>query len=52
VAILPAVLERGGRLPGGAWLLLLAVFATGLAASVAAARAALQTPLVEALRTE
>jgi ABC-type lipoprotein release transport system permease subunit len=51
IAILPAVLERGGRLPGGAWVLLLAVFVTGLAASVAAARAALQTPLVEALRT-
>lgn len=54
VAIAPAVAERGGRLPAaaGAALLLLAVFAGGLLSSLIATRAALRTPLLEALRTE
>jgi ABC-type lipoprotein release transport system permease subunit len=54
VAIVPAALERGGRLPtsAAAWILLFAVFATGVVASMAAARAAIQTRLVDALRAE
>ena len=54
VAIAPAVAERGGRLPltsGGA-LLLFAVFVTGLLSSLVATRAATQTPLLDALRSE
>ena len=50
----PAALERGGRLPmtsGGA-MLLFAVFLAGLLSSVMATRAALSTPLLEALRSE
>jgi putative ABC transport system permease protein len=54
VAILPAVLERGGRMPAGgsAVLLMVAVFAAGLLSSVVATRAALRTPLLAALRSE
>jgi ABC-type lipoprotein release transport system permease subunit len=54
LAITPAVMERGGRLPltsGGA-LLLFAVFATGLLSSLVATRAATRSPLLEALRSE
>ena len=54
VAIAPAAVDRGGRLPTGAggWLLLFAVFATGLVASVVATRAATQARLLDALRAE
>ena len=54
VAITPAVADRGGRLPmaAGGWLLLFAVFVAGLLSSVIATRAALRTPLLEALRAE
>jgi putative ABC transport system permease protein len=54
LAIAPAVLERGGRLPltsGGA-LLLFAVFATGLLSSLVATRAATRSSLLESLRSE
>jgi ABC-type lipoprotein release transport system permease subunit len=54
LAITPALVERGGRLPltsGGA-LLLFAVFATGLLSSLAATRAATRAPLLESLRSE
>jgi putative ABC transport system permease protein len=54
VAIAPAALERGGRLPAtqaGA-LLLAAVFLAGLLSSIIATRTALRTPLVAALRSE
>jgi putative ABC transport system permease protein len=54
VAIAPAALERGARLPigGAGWLLLLAVVAAGLISSVIATRAALRMPLVGSLRSE
>jgi hypothetical protein len=54
VAVVPAAAERGGQLPTGAgsWLLLFAVFATGLVASVVATRAAIHSRLLDALRTE
>ena len=54
VAIAPAAIERGARLPltMGGWLLLLAVLAAGLVSSVIATRAALRAPLVGALRAE
>jgi putative ABC transport system permease protein len=54
VAILPAVLERGGRLPTGtvASLTLVAVFVTGLLASAIATRAAMHTRLLDSLRSE
>jgi len=54
VAIAPAVADRGGRLPTGAggWLLLFAVLVAGLLTSLVATRAALRTPLVDALRSE
>jgi hypothetical protein len=54
IAIAPAALERGARLPltGGAWLLLLAVLAAGLLSSIVATRAAIRAPLVAALRSE
>ena len=54
IAIAPAAAERGGRLPtgAGAWLLLFAVFGTGLVASIVAAKAALQSKLLDALRAE
>ncbi len=54
VAIVPAAVERGGRLPAagtGAWLLV-AVFLAGLLSSILATRAALRTPLLAALRSE
>lgn len=54
LAIAPAVIERGGRVPltsGGA-LLLFAVFVTGLLSSIVATRAATRGPLLESLRSE
>jgi hypothetical protein len=54
VAITPAAIERGARLPvtAGGWLLLLAVLAAGLVSSIVATRAALRAPLVAALKAE
>jgi ABC-type antimicrobial peptide transport system permease subunit len=54
VAIAPAAMERGILVPlgTGAGLLLFAVFATGLIASIVATRAALQSRLLDALRAE
>jgi putative ABC transport system permease protein len=54
VAIAPAAIERGARIPltTGGWLLLLAVLTAGLVSSVIATRAALRAPLVAALRAE
>lgn len=54
VAIAPAAIERGARLPltAGGWLLLLAVLAAGLVSSLIATRAALRAPLIGALRAE
>ena len=54
IAIAPAALERGVRLPltAGGWLLLLAVLAAGLLSSIVATRAAIRAPLVAALRSE
>ncbi|HLG60077.1 MAG TPA: ABC transporter permease [Vicinamibacterales bacterium] len=54
IAIAPAVIERGGRLPltsGGA-LLLFGVFVTGLLSSVVALRAATRAPLLASLQSE
>lgn len=53
IAILPAISSRGWRLPSGSlgWLLI-AVLLAGLAASLLATRAALQTPLLGALHSE
>jgi len=54
VAVAPALIERGGRLPaaGSAALLVIAVFAAGLISSAVATSAALRTPLLDALRSE
>jgi hypothetical protein len=54
IAIAPAAVERGGRLPaaGGAGVLVVAVFTAGLLSSVLATRAALRSPLLESLRAE
>jgi ABC-type lipoprotein release transport system permease subunit len=54
IAIAPAALERGGRIPmsTGQWLLLFAVLLTGLLSSVLATRAAVQSRLLSALRAE
>jgi ABC-type lipoprotein release transport system permease subunit len=54
LAIAPAAAERGGRLPTGVglWLLLFAVFGTGIVSSVVATKAAVQARLLEALRAE
>jgi putative ABC transport system permease protein len=54
VAIAPAAIERGARLPltTGGWLLVLAVLAAGLVSSVIATRAVIRTPLVGSLRAE
>lgn len=53
LAIVPALAERGGALPLAATALLLAaVAATGLVASLIAVKAALRNPLLEALRSE
>jgi putative ABC transport system permease protein len=54
VAVVPAFIDRGGRLPmsAGGWVLLGGVFAAGLVSSIIATRAALRTPLLGALRAE
>ena len=54
IAIAPAVAERGGRLPiaAGGELLLVSVAAAGLLSSIIATRAALNAPIVGALRAE
>ena len=53
LAIMPAISLRGGRLPiASLSLLLAAVLVTGIAASLAATRAALRSPLLAALRSE
>ncbi len=53
LAIAPAVALRGGRLPVlSLSLLLAAVLATGIVASLAATAAALRSPLLAALRSE
>jgi putative ABC transport system permease protein len=54
VAVAPAALERGARLPltAGGWSLLVAVLAAGLVSSLIATRAALRMSLVGALRSE
>ncbi len=54
VAVVPAVVERGGWLPirAGGWALLAGVFVAGLLSSIAATRTALRTPLLSALRAE
>jgi len=53
LAIAPAVALRGGRLPAlSLSLLLAAVLATGIGASLAATVAALRSPLLAALRSE
>ncbi|HUD98376.1 MAG TPA: ABC transporter permease [Bryobacteraceae bacterium] len=53
LAITPAISLRGGRLPiASLSLLLAAVLVTGIAASLAATRAALRSPLLAALRSE
>jgi ABC-type antimicrobial peptide transport system permease subunit len=53
LAIAPAVLDRGGRLPATAMLLLLGgVLAAGLLSSLIATAVALRSPLLTALREE
>jgi len=53
LAIAPALLDRGGRLPSvSLGLLLLTVLISGLTASLLATWAALKSPLLPALRTE
>ena len=54
LAIAPAVVERGGRVPltSGGVLLLFGVFTTGVLSSVIALRAATRTPLLTSLRSE
>ena len=54
IAVLPAVAERGGRVPigAGAVLLLFAVLVTGIVSSIVATRAATRAPLLASLRSE
>lgn len=54
LAIAPAILERGGRLPltSGGLLLLFGVFVTGLISSIVAMNAATRAPLLSSLRSE
>ena len=54
LAVLPAVAERGGRIPvsTGAVLLIAAVLVAGLLSTVVAARLATRGPLLDALRAE
>ena len=53
LAVAPAIGSRGGRLPVVSLVVLLAaVLATGIAASLAGAGAALQSPLLAGLRSE
>ena len=54
IATIPAAAAHGGRPPIGTsgWLMLFAVFATGLISSIVATRAAVASRLLDALRTE
>ncbi len=53
LAVAPAVIDRGGRLPLASMALLLGlVLATGITASLAATAAARRAPLLDALRSE
>ena len=54
LAIAPAVIERGGRVPltSGGMLLLFGVFVTGLISSIVAMNAATRAPLLASLRSE
>jgi len=54
IAIGPAIVERGGRLPAtsSSVVLVVAVLMAGLVSSVVATRAALRTPLLSSLRSE
>jgi thioesterase domain-containing protein len=53
LAVAPAIGSRGGHLPvGSLGILLGAVLATGIAASLAATGAALRSPLLAGLRSE
>src|SRR5262249_40152660 len=54
VAVAPAVAERGSWLPigPGGWTLIAGVFVAGSLSSMAATRAALRTPLLQALRAD
>ncbi len=54
LAIAPAVIERGGRLPltSTGMLLLFGVFITGLLSSIVAMNAATRAPLLSSLRSE
>jgi ABC-type antimicrobial peptide transport system permease subunit len=54
IATIPAAAEHGGRPPVSAsgWLMLFAIFATGLISSVVATRAAVASRLLDALRAE
>jgi hypothetical protein len=54
LAIAPAVIERGGRVPltSGGILLLFGVFITGLLSSIVAISAATRAPLLASLRSE
>jgi putative ABC transport system permease protein len=54
VAVVPAVIERGGRVPisaAGA-MLLIVILAAGTIATLLAARAAIREPILQALRSE
>src|SRR5262249_29489623 len=52
IAIVPALVSRGGQLPALSLWLLLFVFVTGLFASLGATAAALRAPLLPSLRGE
>jgi hypothetical protein len=54
LAVVPAVLERGGRVPlsTGGLLLLAAVLLAGALSTILAARIATRGPLLDALRAE
>ena len=54
LAIAPAIVERGGRLPltSSGMLLLFGVFVTGLISSIVAMNAATRAPLLSSLRSE
>jgi ABC-type antimicrobial peptide transport system permease subunit len=54
VAILPALVDRGGRVPlsTGGGLLLISVLIAGLLSTVLAARLATRAPLLQSLRSE
>jgi ABC-type lipoprotein release transport system permease subunit len=54
IATIPAAADHGGRIPvtSSGWLMLFAVFATGLISSIVATRAAVASRLLDALRAE